>query len=117
MKHHVERRAEDRDRDDGGASRPRSTRCKPQLDEADKAVREFKIEHYGSLPEQQEGNLRTLDQTTMELNIQSTNLDMDQERRRALLAAALSPLRHHEETLAGAALRGAHQVHRRTTPR
>jgi polysaccharide biosynthesis transport protein len=73
---------------------------KPQLDESEKAVREFKIAHYGSLPEQQEGNLRTLDQTTMELNIQSTNLDMNQERRRALLASAMSPLRHQEETLA-----------------
>lgn len=74
---------------------------KPQLDESEKAVREFKIAHYGSLPEQQEGNLRTLDQTTMEINIQSTNLDMDQERRRALLSSAMSPLRHQEETLAG----------------
>jgi uncharacterized protein involved in exopolysaccharide biosynthesis len=37
----------------------------------------------------------------MEVNIQSTNLDMDQERRRQLLAAAMSPLRHHEEMLAG----------------
>jgi polysaccharide biosynthesis transport protein len=74
---------------------------KPQLDEAEKAVREFKIAHYGALPEQQEGNLRTLDQTTMEINIQSTNLDMDLERRRALLASAMSPLRHQEEVLAG----------------
>jgi uncharacterized protein involved in exopolysaccharide biosynthesis len=63
-------------------------------------VREFKTKHYGALPEQQESNLRTLDQTTMEVNIQSTNLDMDNERRRQLLAAAMSPLRHHEETLA-----------------
>ena len=73
----------------------------PQLDAADKAVREFKTKHYGALPEQQEANLRTLDQTTMEVNIQSTNLDMDQERRRQLLASAMSPLRHQEETLAG----------------
>jgi uncharacterized protein involved in exopolysaccharide biosynthesis len=64
-------------------------------------VRDYKIAHYGALPEQQEGNLRTLDQTTMEINIQSTNLDMDQERRRSLLASAMSPLRHQEETLAG----------------
>ena len=71
----------------------------PQLDSADKAVRDFKLKHYGALPEQIEGNLRTLDQTTMELNIQSTNVDLDQERRRQILAAALSPLRHHEEVL------------------
>jgi succinoglycan biosynthesis transport protein ExoP len=74
---------------------------KPQLDDAEKAVREYKIAHYGSLPEQQEGNLRTLDQTTMEINIQSTNLDMDMERRRSVLASAMSPLRHQEEVLAG----------------
>jgi len=73
----------------------------PQLADAEKAVREFKMQHYGALPEQQESNLRTLDQTTMELNIASTNLDLDQERRRQLLTAALSPLRRHEETLAG----------------
>jgi uncharacterized protein involved in exopolysaccharide biosynthesis len=74
---------------------------KPQLGEAEKQVRDFKIAHYGALPEQQEANLRTLDQTTMELNIATTNLDFDQERRRAILASALSPLRHHEEVLAG----------------
>jgi uncharacterized protein involved in exopolysaccharide biosynthesis len=74
---------------------------KPQLDETEKAVRDFKIAHYGALPEQQESNLRTLDQTTMELNIQSTNLDLDLERRRQLLASAMSPLRHQEEVLAG----------------
>ncbi len=75
---------------------------KPQLDVADKQLREFKGKHYGALPEQQEGNLRTLDQTTMEINIQSTNLDMDQERRRALLASSMSPLRHQEENLSAA---------------
>jgi uncharacterized protein involved in exopolysaccharide biosynthesis len=74
---------------------------KPQLDATEKAVREFKIAHYGALPEQQEGNLRTLDQTTLELNIQATNLDLDEERRRELLASAMSPLRHQEEILAG----------------
>ena len=74
---------------------------KPQLDAAEKEVREYKNAHYGALPEQQEGNLRTMDQATMELNISSTNLDMDQERRRTILSSALSPLRHHEETLAG----------------
>lgn len=73
---------------------------KPQLVAADAAVRAYKAKHYGALPEQEEGNLRTLDQTTMEINIQSTNLDLNRERRRQLLAAAMSPLRHQEETLA-----------------
>jgi uncharacterized protein involved in exopolysaccharide biosynthesis len=75
---------------------------KPELDQAEKAVRDFKVAHYGALPEQEEGNLRTLDQTTMEINIQSTNLDADQERRRLILTSAMSPLRHQEETLASA---------------
>ena len=75
---------------------------KPELEAAEKKVRDFKLAHYGALPEQQEPNLRQLDQTTMELNIQTTNLDLDMERRRTLLTAAISPLRHHEENLAGA---------------
>src|SRR4030095_8777444 len=74
---------------------------KPKLTQAEKLVREFKLQHYGALPEQMEANLRNLDQTTMEINIQSTNLDMDLERRRTLVTAAMSPLRRHEETLAG----------------
>jgi uncharacterized protein involved in exopolysaccharide biosynthesis len=73
---------------------------RPELQTAEKAVRDLKLARYGALPEQLEGNLRNLDQATMEINIQSTNLDMDLERRRALLSQALSPLRHHEEVLA-----------------
>jgi len=99
MKHHVERREQVASATVAAFKAELAT-LQPQMDAADKAVREFKTKHYGALPEQQEGNLRTLDQTTMELNIQSTNLDMNQERRRALLASAMSPLRHQEETLA-----------------
>jgi uncharacterized protein involved in exopolysaccharide biosynthesis len=73
---------------------------RPKLEESERAIREYRVKHYGALPDQQEGNLRLLDQTTMELNIQSTNLDLDLDRRRQILAAAMSPLRHHEETLA-----------------
>jgi succinoglycan biosynthesis transport protein ExoP len=100
MKHQVDRRAEVSSAT-VTAFRAELANMKPQLEAADKAVREFKAKHYGSLPEQQEENLRVMDQTTMEVNIQSTNLDMDQERRRALLSAVMSPLRHQEETLAG----------------
>jgi uncharacterized protein involved in exopolysaccharide biosynthesis len=74
---------------------------RPEMDHAAQVVREVKLKHYGALPEQQEGNLRTLDETTMEINIQATNLDVELEHRRQLLASALSPLRHQEETLAG----------------
>ncbi|MCU1279011.1 MAG: Chain length determinant family protein [bacterium] len=101
MKRHVERREQVASAT-VTAFKTQLESLQPQLEAADKAVREFKTKHYGSLPEQQESNLRTLDQTTMEVNIQSTNLDMDNERRRQLMAAAMSPLRHHEETLAGA---------------
>src|SRR5258706_6608325 len=83
------------------ALREEAATLKPQLEAAERKVREYKMAHYGSLPEQQESNLRQLDQTTMELNIQTTNLDLDMERRRGLLTAAISPLRRHEETLAG----------------
>jgi uncharacterized protein involved in exopolysaccharide biosynthesis len=77
-------------------------RLRPELDHAESAVREFKLAHYGSLPEQQEENLRTLDQTTMEINIQATNLDIDEERRRQLLLGAMSTMRHQEDLLATA---------------
>jgi uncharacterized protein involved in exopolysaccharide biosynthesis len=100
MKRHVERREQVASATVAAFKAELAT-LQPQMEEADKAVREFKGKHYGALPEQQESNLRTLDQTTMEVNIQSTNLDMDNERRRQLMAAAMSPLRHHEETLAG----------------
>jgi uncharacterized protein involved in exopolysaccharide biosynthesis len=100
MKDHVQRREEVASATVAAFKAELAT-LQPQLDAADKAVRDFKTKHYGALPEQQESNLRTLDQTTMEVNIQSTNLDMDQERRRQLLAAAMSPLRHQEEALAG----------------
>jgi uncharacterized protein involved in exopolysaccharide biosynthesis len=73
---------------------------RPQLEEAEGTLRKLKLERYGALPEQLEANLRNLDQTTMEVDIQSTNLDLDLERRRTMLGAALSSLRHHEETLA-----------------
>jgi|SRR5579883_2076050 len=75
-------------------------RLRPELDALEQRVRDFKLAHYGSLPEQQEENLRTLDQTTMEVNIQATNLDMDEERRRQLLLNAMSPMRHQEDLLA-----------------
>jgi uncharacterized protein involved in exopolysaccharide biosynthesis len=100
IKHQVDHRAEVASAT-VAAFRDELAQLRPQLDEADRAVRQYKAKHYGALPEQQEENLRVLDQTTMEINIQSTNLDMDQERRRQLLTAAMSPLRHQEELLAG----------------
>lgn len=75
---------------------------RPALSRLEAAVRDFKRAHYGSLPEQEEENLRTLDQTTLEIDIQAQNLDVEREHRRQLLAAATSPLRHQEDLLATA---------------
>jgi succinoglycan biosynthesis transport protein ExoP len=85
---------------------------RPRLSELEGGVRGFKLAHYGSLPEQQEENLRTLDQTTLELNIHSTNLDLSRERRRQLLAGVVSPLRHQEELIAAT----LHEARSRYTP-
>ncbi len=71
----------------------------PELSRVQTSVRDFKISHAGSLPEQLESNLRTLDETTLEVNIQATNLDLEHDRRRQLLASAMSPLRHQEDLL------------------
>ena len=72
---------------------------RPTVAKAEATVREFKFSHQGTLPEQLESNLRALDQATMEVNIQSQNLEAENERRRQLLGAAMSPLRHQEELL------------------
>ncbi len=88
------------------------TALRPQLDALEDKVRDFKLSHYGALPEQQESNLRALDQATMEVDIQSTNLDLENERRRQLLAAAMSPLRHQEDILETA----LHDAKTRYTP-
>jgi uncharacterized protein involved in exopolysaccharide biosynthesis len=77
-------------------------RLRAQLAVLERQMRDFKLAHYGSLPEQQEENLRTLDQTTMEINIQSSNGDFEEERRRQILLAAMSPMRHQEDQLATA---------------
>jgi succinoglycan biosynthesis transport protein ExoP len=74
-------------------------RLGPEVQALESRIRDFKFAHYGSLPEQQEQNLRLLDQTTLEINIQSTNLDYQNDRRRQLIIAAIAPLRHQEEQL------------------
>ena len=74
------------------------------------AVRDFKFKHYGALPEQQEANLRVLDQATMEVNIQSTNLDMDRSAARTPVVGDVAAPSSRGDA-AGRALRLAHQVH------
>src|SRR5262249_54020215 len=70
-----------------------------ELDAADRKIATFKRQHYGALPEQQEENLRNLDQTQMEVNIMETALQSAQDRRRHLLEGDISPLRHSEDEL------------------
>jgi succinoglycan biosynthesis transport protein ExoP len=82
-----------------GALATEEQRLTPEVRALESQLRDFKLAHYGSLPEQQEQNLRLLDQTTLEINIQSTNLDYENERRRQLIIAAIAPLRHQEEQL------------------
>jgi uncharacterized protein involved in exopolysaccharide biosynthesis len=72
---------------------------RPRLSKLESQVRAFKAAHNGALPEQLEANLRNLDESTLELNIQSSNLELQNEHRRQLLAAAMSPLRHQEDLL------------------
>jgi uncharacterized protein involved in exopolysaccharide biosynthesis len=74
----------------------------PQLARLDGALRDYKLQNDGSLPEQREENLRSLDQATLEVDIQSTTLDLQHERRRQLLTQAASPLRHQEDLLTSA---------------
>ncbi len=74
-------------------------RIRPLFEGSEQTLREFRQLRYGALPEQQESNLRALDQATLEVNIQATNWNYEQERRRQLLSAALSPLRHQEDLL------------------
>lgn len=74
-------------------------RLTPEVQALESRIRDFKFAHYGALPEQQEQNLRLLDQTTLEINIQSTNVDYQNDRRRQLIIAAIAPLRHQEEQL------------------
>jgi uncharacterized protein involved in exopolysaccharide biosynthesis len=72
-----------------------------QLDAADQKIGAFKRVHYGALPEQQEENLRHLDQTQMEVNILETTLQSAMDRRRHLLENDISPLRKAEDEMSG----------------
>jgi uncharacterized protein involved in exopolysaccharide biosynthesis len=71
------------------------------LDEADLKVADFKRKHYGALPEQQDENLRALDQTQMEVNILEQTVQTALDRRRHLLENDISPLRKAEDEMSG----------------
>jgi polysaccharide biosynthesis transport protein len=73
---------------------------RPRVAEAEAQVEKYRLEHYGSLPDQLDANLRVLDETEMSHNALLNSLDAAQARRRDILAEARSPLRHQEETVA-----------------
>lgn len=70
---------------------------RPRVAEAEAVVEKFRLAHYGALPDQLEGNLRMLDETQMALTTQQNALDSALNRRRAIKAEAISPIRRQEE--------------------
>jgi uncharacterized protein involved in exopolysaccharide biosynthesis len=75
---------------------------RPKVAEREAALERFRVEHYGSLPEQQEGNMRMLDETQMETHSVRSSLDATLARQIAWLADARSPLRNQEAEAARA---------------
>jgi uncharacterized protein involved in exopolysaccharide biosynthesis len=75
---------------------------RPRAAEAQAVVEKFRLQHHGSLPEQLEGNLRILDETQMQLASLRSSLDSALNRKRAILADAISPIRGQEEDVARA---------------
>jgi uncharacterized protein involved in exopolysaccharide biosynthesis len=69
------------------------------LDAADLKIADFKRQHYGALPEQQEENLRNLDHAQMEIDVLEQTVETSRDRRRRLLENAASPLRKAEDEL------------------
>jgi uncharacterized protein involved in exopolysaccharide biosynthesis len=72
---------------------------RPRVAAAEVAAEKFRLENYGSLPEQLEGNLRMMDETNLQMATIRVALDGALNRRRAIKAEALSPLRNLEESI------------------
>jgi polysaccharide biosynthesis transport protein len=75
-------------------------RLRPLVAQAEASLEKFRIEHYGALPEELDGNLRMLDETQLQISTLSLSLDAALERRRSILSDAASPLRRQEEDVA-----------------
>ena len=73
---------------------------RPRVAQAEAAVAKVRLEHYGSLPDQVEANLRVLDDNELNIHALMTSVDAAQGRRRDILADVQSPLRHQEEAVA-----------------
>lgn len=73
---------------------------RPRLAEAEAALEQFRLKHYGELPDQLDANLRLLDEVQMRIHSLVGSLDASRARRRAILAEAASPLRVQEEDVA-----------------
>jgi uncharacterized protein involved in exopolysaccharide biosynthesis len=74
---------------------------RPRVLEAEVGAEKFRLQHYGSLPEQLEGNLRMMDETQFQMGTLTVALDGALNRRRAIKAEALSPIRRQEESILG----------------
>jgi polysaccharide biosynthesis transport protein len=75
---------------------------RPKVAAADAKVEKYKMDRYGSLPEQLEANLRMLDETQMEMSALVASIDTARSRRASIIADADSPIRRQEEEAARA---------------
>jgi uncharacterized protein involved in exopolysaccharide biosynthesis len=73
---------------------------RPRVADAEAKVEGFRLEHYGSLPDQLDSNLRLLDDMQANVHTLAASLDAAQARRRDILADTSSPIRHQEEAVA-----------------
>lgn len=73
---------------------------RPRVAEAEAKVEKLRVENYGALPDQLDGNLRILDDNEMTVHALIASLDAAQGRRRDVLNDMQSPLRHQEEAVA-----------------
>jgi uncharacterized protein involved in exopolysaccharide biosynthesis len=75
---------------------------RPRVADQEAKVEKFKLERYGSLPEQLEGNLRMLDEVQMETAALIGSIDSARSRRASIIADTDSPMRRQEEEAARA---------------
>src|SRR5262249_19600994 len=73
---------------------------RPRVAQAEAKVAKYRLERYGSLPDQLEGNLRMVDENEMTMHALMASFGAAQGRKRDILADVYSPLRHQEESVA-----------------
>lgn len=73
---------------------------RPRVAAAEAKVAKARGEHYGSLPDQLEGNLRMLDENELTVHALMASMDAAQGRKHDIIGDVFSPLRHQEEAVA-----------------